>query len=101
MRQLGEDEAIFDGAGLALIGIADDVFFRSCGLADGIPLQMRREAGATHAAQASFFEVGQEGIEIASLQKILEGGVGTLAFIWVARELRLLEAIAGSGRRIA
>ena len=40
------------GAGIALIGIADDVFARAVRLGDGLPLDAGREAGAAAAAQA-------------------------------------------------
>ena len=47
------DHAVGEGAAVALVGVADDVFLRSAlRLRDGLPLDAGREAGAAAAAQA-------------------------------------------------
>ena len=64
VRKVIEDEAILDGARLAFVGIADDVF---CGvglLADEVPLHPGGETGATHATKFSLFQGVEDGIEI-------------------------------------
>ena len=42
----------FAGAGVAFVGVADDVFAVGTGLRHGLPLDAGRESGATAAAQA-------------------------------------------------
>lgn len=49
-------EAIGEGAGVAFVRIADDVFLRGRGLAHGPPFDARRECGAAAPAQARFDE---------------------------------------------
>src|SRR5258708_3670288 len=51
MRHLGEDEAVFNGPRLALIGIANNVFFRRARMAHMLPLLVRGIASAPHAAE--------------------------------------------------
>ena len=65
MREMGEDEAIFNGAGFALVGVADDVFVRIGLLADKVPLHPGGKTGAAHAAELCFLESGEDRVEIA------------------------------------
>ena len=46
------DHAVGEGAAVALVGVADDVFLRAGVVGDGPPLDAGREAGAAAAAQA-------------------------------------------------
>ena len=50
MREVGEDEAVLDGAGLAFVGVADDVFHGIGLLANQVPLHAGGKARAAHAA---------------------------------------------------
>jgi len=75
MREMAEDETVLDGAGLALVGVADDVFHRIGLLADEIPLHPSGESGAAHAAELGFFENGENGVEIASGDQLAESAV--------------------------
>src|SRR5947209_7720540 len=65
MWQLGQNKAIFNGAGLAFIGIADQIFFRRSRLAHRLPLQMRGITGAAHALQPASLDLGQQAIPIS------------------------------------
>src|SRR5216683_514801 len=51
MRQIGHDEAVLDGAGLAFVRVADNVFDRIGLFADEIPLHAGGKSGAAHAFQ--------------------------------------------------
>src|SRR6266851_3434957 len=57
MRQIGHDEAVLDGAGLAFIGVANNVFHGIGLLADEIPLHAGGKSGAAHAFQFGGFEL--------------------------------------------
>ena len=44
--------AVGEGAAVALVGIADDIFAVACVVGDGLPFDAGREARAAAAAQA-------------------------------------------------
>ena len=46
--------AVGEGAAVALVGIAADIFLVGRGVVDGLPFDAGREAGAAAAAQAGF-----------------------------------------------
>ena len=50
--ELGEDDAVFEGAGLAFVGVADDVLAVAGALGGQFPFQAGGEAGAAAAAEA-------------------------------------------------
>src|SRR5260370_31608624 len=49
VRQVGHDEAVLDGAGLAFVGVANDISHRIGLFADKIPLHAGGKSGAAHA----------------------------------------------------
>ncbi len=57
MRQVSHDEAVLDGAGLAFIGVADNIFHGIRLLADEIPFHAGGKSGAAHAFQLGGFEL--------------------------------------------
>jgi len=95
MREMTEDETVFDGAGLAFVGIADDVFDWAGLFADEIPLHPGGKAGAAHAAKLGIFECGEDGVEIGGGDEFAEGAVFFVVGIRVgaaadARSLRMI-----------
>ncbi len=82
VRKMGEDEAVLDGAGLAFVGVADDVFFGPWLFADQIPLHAGGETGAAHAAEFGGFEFSERAVpifgggELAGYAVLLVVGVG-------------------------
>src|SRR5579872_6527828 len=63
------DEAIFDGSGLAFIGITDHVLLVSGTVAYRLPLCAAGEAGAAHAAQSTRLELRNHTREVARLHQ--------------------------------
>src|SRR6266851_359481 len=51
MRKVGHDEAVFDGAGLAFVRVAHDIFNGIGLLANQVPFQAGGKTGAAHAFQ--------------------------------------------------
>ncbi len=82
--RLREDEAILDRAGLAFVGVADDVFFRARLLADQLPFRFGGKSRAAQAAKARGFQQREGGIPIARLHQAPDDGV-TLARrgVWI------------------
>jgi hypothetical protein len=72
---MAEDEAIFNGAGLTFVGVADDVFDGIELLADEIPLHPSGKAGTAHAAQFGFFESGEDSVRIARGEQVAQRAV--------------------------
>src|SRR5580692_11306758 len=56
MREMGHDEAVFDGSRFAFVRVANDVFHGAGLLAHKIPLHASRKAGSPHAAKVSGFQ---------------------------------------------
>src|SRR5258708_15947662 len=75
MRKVAEDKAVFDGAGLALIGVADDVADGIGLFADQVPLHRSGKARAAHAFQFRFFERGQQTIPILAGDEAAEHAI--------------------------
>jgi len=75
MWNVREDEAIFYCAGLALVGIADNIFHRVELLKHQVPFQAGRKARAAHAAEFRFFERGDDAIPIQGLHQGSRYGV--------------------------
>ena len=75
MRKMRHDEAVFDSAGLALIGIADDIFDRIGFLADEIPLHARGKTCATHAPQFRGFELSEDVVKGARLNELSDNAI--------------------------
>ena len=70
VRDVFHDEAILDGAGFALIGVADNVFLFARSIAHDLPLAAGRETGAAHAAQPAGFQGGDDAAPIRVLDKL-------------------------------
>src|SRR5713226_3910145 len=60
MRQISHDETVFDGAGLAFIGVAHDILDGIGLLANKIPLHAGGKSGATHAFQFGGLELRKD-----------------------------------------
>ena len=54
------DHAVGEGAAVALVGVADDVFALRSRIEHGLPLDAGREAGAAASAQAGFGHLGDD-----------------------------------------
>ena len=93
MRQLGKNEAVFDRSWLALVGIADDIFFRRRGIAHRLPLLIRGISGATHAAQSRRFDLCQKSGPVARSYEFLQRRVWSLALVGVARQRHFAQTI--------
>src|SRR5436309_4695949 len=75
MRKMRHDEAVFDRAGLAFIGIAYDVFHRVALFADEIPLHAGRKSGAAHTAKFRSLELSDDIVEGSRLNEIANDAV--------------------------
>src|SRR6267142_1576027 len=75
MRKMRHDEAVFDRAGLAFIGVADDVFHRVALFADEIPLHAGRKSGAAHTAKFRSLELSDDIVEGAGLHETANDAV--------------------------
>ena len=64
VRQILQDEAIFDRARLALVGVADDVLFWPRLAPHERPFQFRRKSGAAHPAQVAGLQRCQHRVHI-------------------------------------
>ena len=71
-----------EGAAIALVGIADDVFLFRPGVVDGLPFDSGREAGAAAAAQAGFpdllddLSAGERQRFFQTLQPVMSAVIG-------------------------
>src|SRR5262249_17237905 len=75
MRQIRHDKAILDGAGFALIRVADDVLDGIGLLAHQVPFHAGGETGASHAAQFSSFELGENDVPGARRCQLTQNAV--------------------------
>ena len=73
MRHVIEDEAILDGARLALVGVAHDVLRRAYGRANDLPLRARRESGAAEATKVAGPERPQQAGHVPRLDERADG----------------------------
>src|SRR5258708_22082021 len=92
MRQIGYDKAVLDGAGLAFVGVADDVFDRIGLLADKVPLHAGRKSGTSHAFQFGGFELCEDVVPSTRLNEFAHDAVLLAIAIGIgfARDARLL-----------
>src|SRR6266850_436453 len=94
MRQMCHDEAVFDRAGLAFIGVADDILDGAAFLADEIPLHARGKSGAAHAAEFRSFELSEDIVEGPGLNELARDAIFfgiavRIGFAFQARCLRM------------
>src|SRR6266850_1267456 len=75
MRQMRHDEAVFDRAGLAFIGVADNVFHRVALFADELPLHAGRKSGSAHTAKFRSLELRDGIVEGAGLHETANDAV--------------------------
>ena len=73
--RLRQDEAVFDGARLAFVGVADDVFFRTAAACGRAAISIRWETRAAQAAEAGGFQLLEGGIPVARLHEAADDGV--------------------------
>ena len=67
---MSHDKAVFDRAGLAFVGIANDIFHGIGLLSHQIPLHARGKTGATHAAKFGSFKLCQDFVTVARLNQL-------------------------------
>jgi len=75
MRQMRHDEAVFDRAGLAFIGVADDVFHGVALFADEIPLHAGGKSSSAHAAKFRSLELSEDVVEGSGLHELANDAV--------------------------
>src|SRR5260370_4759982 len=75
MRQVSHDEAVLDGAGLAFIGVADNIFHGIRLLADEIPFHAGGKSGAAHAFQLGGFELREYVVPGLGLNELANNAV--------------------------
>ena len=83
VRDVLHDEAVFDGAGFALVGVADDVFLFARSIAHDLPFAAGRETGAAHTAKATGFQRGDDADPIRVLDKLPHHGILGITTIWI------------------
>src|SRR5256884_4588051 len=104
MRQIGHDEAVLDGAGLAFIGVADNVFHGIGLLANEIPFHAGGKSRAAHAFQFGGFELGEDRLPALRLSELADDavlftlaiGIGFASDPWVLG-MRLVNGVALDG----
>src|SRR6266852_9073178 len=106
MRKVAENEAVLDGAGLALIGVADDVADGVGLLSNEVPLHRSRKARAAHAFQFRFFQRGQQAIPILAGDEAAEHAIFFAIAVGIgsARDasfVRVLEVMMIAAHRLA
>src|ERR1700675_2573880 len=69
MREMREDEAVLDRAGLALICIADDILLRVGLRADNLPFRFGRESCASQPSQPGRLQRSERAIKISRSHK--------------------------------
>src|SRR2546423_13961364 len=83
MRQIGHDEAVLDGAGLAFIGVADNVFHGIGLFANEIPFHAGGKSRAAHAFQFGGFELGEDRLPGLRLSELADDAVLLTLAIWI------------------
>ncbi len=82
------DEAVLDGAGFALVGIADNVFLLSGCVVHNLPLAARGKAGPAHATQAAGFQRGHNAGPVAGFHKFPHDRIIRRALIGIGNHRR-------------
>ena len=90
------DHAIGEGAAVALVGVADDVFAIGAGLRHGLPLDAGRKTGAATTAQSGSRDIGKDGIR-AKRQRALQSLVAVMGAV-ILHRARVDDAAAGEGQ---
>src|SRR6266850_2293640 len=75
MRQIGHNETVFNRAGLAFIGVANDVFHRVTFFADEFPLHAGGKSGPAHTAKFRSLELSEDLVEGPGLNEIANDAV--------------------------
>ena len=73
-----EDGAVHERAGVALVGITDDVLLVAGLVVGGLPLHAGGEARAAAAAQAGLLHLLDDGHAVAALEDLGEGQIAVL-----------------------
>ena len=89
------DHAVGEGAGIALIGVAHDVFLLGPGLGDGAPFDAGGEARAAAAAQARIHHLLDDRLR-SDGDRLLQSLVAAMGFV-VLERARIDDADAGEG----
>src|SRR5437016_348912 len=83
MRQVSHDEAVLDRAGLAFIGVADNVFHGIGLFANKIPLHAGGKSGPAHAFQFRGFELCEDIVPGLGWDELADDIVPFILAIWV------------------
>ncbi len=75
MRQIGHDKAVLDGAGLAFISVADNIFDGIGLFAHEIPLHAGGKSGPAHAFQFGRFKLGEDVIPCFGLNELAHDAI--------------------------
>ena len=90
------DHAVGEGAAVAFVGVADDVFLFGAGLRHGLPFYAGREAGAAAAAQPGRGDVGEDGVR-RQRQRARQALVAVMGAV-ILQRARIDHAAAGEGQ---
>ncbi len=75
IRQIGHDEAVLDGAGLAFISVADNIFDGIGLFAHEIPLHAGGKSGPAHAFQFGRFKLREDVIPCFGLNELADDAI--------------------------
>jgi len=89
------DHAVGESAGVAFVGIADNVFLLGPGIGDRLPLDAGRETGAAASAQAGLRDLRDDGGGLR--QGLVEAAITAMRAI-VFQRARIDDAAAGEGQ---
>jgi hypothetical protein len=81
MRVALEDAAVHESAGVALVGVADDVLPVPLGVVAGLPFDTGREARAAASADAGFFHLVDDVLRAFVLERFGDGDVTAAAYV--------------------
>src|SRR5690348_13218244 len=101
MGNVLHDEAILDGARLALIGVADHILFIVDTVANYLPFVPCRKSSASHAAQTTRLELRDDSGEVAGLNQAVEDAIFRSANVGIGMQLLAQALGTRVGQRLA
>ena len=99
VRQVPQDEAVFDGAGLALVRVADDVFFRRGRFSHRFPFDAGGKSRTAQSGQSRRLELCDHAVEIARLGELPQCSVTLGVLVGVSGQSSPLRLWCNSRRR--
>ena len=94
-----QNEAVFDGSRLALVGVADDEFLCSRGAAGALPLAVGGKAGAAHAAEFAVFQCIEHPVMVAGLDELPQSAIAA-GFVGIGVGLEMEPALGEAARQV-